>query len=48
MAAERTHQPGDGCRFLPGARVEHVDCTDYPAGTITDVLTGEILERPKP
>jgi hypothetical protein len=31
------------CRMLPDYRVEHWDCTDYPDGTITNVITGEVV-----
>jgi hypothetical protein len=41
------HQPGDGCRLLGGGLVEHVDCHDYPAGTVTNCVTGEVVSRPR-
>jgi hypothetical protein len=35
---------GEGCKILKGARVEHVDCDDYPKGAITDIVTGEVID----
>lgn len=33
------------CRLIGGFRVKHFDCSDYPDGTITNVITGEIEEN---
>ena len=39
-------KPGDLCRLLPGYRVEHYRCDQYPDGTITSVVTGAVLRWP--
>lgn len=36
--------PGDGCLLLGNYRVQHVDCEDYPAGSVTDVRTGKFVK----
>lgn len=36
------YTPGDRCRLIGDFRVQHADdCPDYPAGTITNAVTGE-------
>jgi hypothetical protein len=35
--AVRQYAKGDRCRMLPGQRVEHYDCDDYPDGHITTI-----------
>ena len=38
---------GDSCRFgrEPYTVVHGDDCEDYPEGTVTSVLTGEIVRK---
>lgn len=46
---ERSWSPGDSCRLLGDYKVKHVEgCDEHPAGTVTDVRTGEVVERPEP
>lgn len=35
---------GDYCRFLRNAKVEHYRCDEYRDGTITSVITGEVVK----
>lgn len=38
------YNPGDNCRFIGMHLVEHAkDCPDFPEGTITNCVTGEII-----
>lgn len=38
---------GDKCYFHPTIQygVVHVECSDYPDGTVTSAVTGEVIER---
>lgn len=44
-------ESGDLCYFVhdaygrPDFTVHHVECDEYPDGTVTDARTGEILRR---
>lgn len=42
---EYTRKPGDACRLLGNYLVEHVDCGEYPEGTVTNCVTGEVVRR---
>lgn len=47
----KTMESGDLCYFVhdaygrPDFTVHHVECDEYPDGTVTDARTGEILRR---
>lgn len=37
----REYEKGDRCRILGNFRVQHIDCDEWPDGTVTDVRTGK-------
>lgn len=42
------YRSGDHCRILSSGkqpRVEHWDCDEYPDGTVTNPMTGEIIPK---